>query len=83
MIHFFVGLDTLFTSLMSCISAHLCIIQNAFKTIRPRCLKRLRLSENEMLHDTAELDREMLYEIKKCTQHLQMIIEYEVIILRK
>lgn len=71
-----VGLDTLFTSIMSCIGAHLMILQGGFKTIRGRCFKRLNMVEMEMLHDSDILANEMSKEMKKCIRHLQCLIEY-------
>lgn len=70
------ALDSLFITLMSCICAHLRVLQGAFKTLRPRCLKKLGFSSNEIfLHDPAELQQEMGKEMSKCLRHLQTILE--------
>ncbi|XP_017779792.1 PREDICTED: putative odorant receptor 92a [Nicrophorus vespilloides] len=76
-----VGLDGLFTSLMSCIAAHFCVLQEALRTIRPRCLKRLFLANNEnTIYDSNQLNAEMLEEMKKCILHLQMLIKSSAIL---
>lgn len=64
----------MFTSLVSCISAHLDILSQAIKTIRPRCMERLQMPIKEHLHDTPELEEEMQKEMKKCVKHLDMLL---------
>lgn len=59
---------------MSCVSTHLKILEGAFRTLRPRCLKRLGFHDHLIIiHDPKlleeEMDREMIY----CIKHLQTI----------
>lgn len=70
-----VGLDTLFTGLMSCVGAHLVILQGAFRTIRKRCLKKLNMESAMFLHDPETLNKEMMKEMRKCIRHLQCLIK--------
>lgn len=72
-VNLFEALDSLFISLMSCITAHVKILQGAFRTLRPRCLKRLGYLRADFLHDPPDLSYEMEEEIKVCSKHLQMI----------
>ncbi|CAH0560046.1 unnamed protein product [Brassicogethes aeneus] len=69
------GFDVIFTTMCSCITAHIKILQGAFRTIRPRCLMRLNLSNQNYLHDPEELQKETMEEMKRCIKHLQAIIE--------
>lgn len=71
-----VGLDTLFTSLMSCVTAHFIILQGALKTIRQRCFVKFNIIENDSLYDSELLRDAMSKEMGKCVNHLQFLIEY-------
>nr|XP_022917888.1 putative odorant receptor 92a [Onthophagus taurus] len=70
-----IGLDSLFTCMLSCITAQFWILGGAFETIKPRCLKRLNLDDNNEIHYPDILNREMMMEINKCIKHLQKLIE--------
>nr|AVH87288.1 odorant receptor 47 [Holotrichia parallela] len=70
-----IGLDTLFTSILNCITAHVLILNGAFETIRPRCLTRLKLNNRNLSSiDMKTLHNEMLKEQNKCIRHLQKLI---------
>lgn len=75
MISIFLGFDTIFTALVSNISAQLTILRGAFKTIRSRSLRNLGLAKVDVLRDPPELDKEMQKEMKKCARHLQVVFE--------
>lgn len=70
-----VGMDTLFMNMMNFIVAHLLVIQGAFKTIRVRCVRRIkgRVLRLDGLRDSEELDVEMMKEMKKTIRHLQTV----------
>ncbi|GJQ85223.1 hypothetical protein Trydic_g13063 [Trypoxylus dichotomus] len=71
----FVGLDGLFMNMLNLIGEHMNILQGAFRTIRKRCLKRIKgpaLTENG-LYNSEELEEIMMLEMKKCIRHLQML----------
>ncbi|XP_017777958.1 PREDICTED: odorant receptor 4-like [Nicrophorus vespilloides] len=59
-----VGFDMLFTSLVSFTSAHLQILQGAFRTIKIRCVN----------HRTKNVRKDMEREMIKCVKHLQLIV---------
>lgn len=64
---------------MSCITAHLKILQGAFLTLRARCIKRLKfrqLPSTNVLHDPIELQDEVQKEMIKCIKHLQTVLRY-------
>lgn len=68
-----VGMDTLYMNIMNCMVAHLLIIHGAFRTLRPRCLKRIAGKElsDDGLMDSSELSKEMMKEMKRIIGHLQ------------
>lgn len=70
-----VGMDTLFMNMMNFIVAHLVVVQGAFRTIRVRCLKKIkgRVMRLDGLRDSEELDVEMMKEMKKTVKHLQTV----------
>ncbi|RZC36792.1 odorant receptor 92a [Asbolus verrucosus] len=55
-----VAFDVLFITLMSCVSSHLKLLRGAFKTIRPRCIKRINMvvDDHNILLDPKELQDE-------------------------
>lgn len=71
----FLGIDTIFTSLISNISAQLRILQGAFQTIRQRCLRDKEILDIPILHDSEIINRAMKSEMKKCVLHLQLVFE--------
>lgn len=73
-----VGMDTLFMNMMNFVVGHLLVLQGAFKTIRERCVARLKGAEVRRggLRDSEELDLEMMGEMRKSIRHLQTIFKY-------
>ncbi|KAF5302817.1 hypothetical protein FQA39_LY01997 [Lamprigera yunnana] len=69
------GIDTLFTALVSNIGTQLTILRGAFKTIRPRSLRKLNLTDAPVLHDSPALSKQMTKEMNKCVKHLQLIFD--------
>lgn len=72
----FAGFDTLFIAIISYTTAQLSILQGAFKTIRPRCLRRLNMDDKPVLYDPSNLADEMMKELNRCIKHLQTIFKY-------
>ncbi|XP_044255287.1 putative odorant receptor 92a [Tribolium madens] len=72
-----VALDSLFITIMSCISGHLKILQGAFKTIRARCIMRTKMEKllkEETLHDPPFLEDCVDKEMVHCIKHLQIVL---------
>nr|UTN00960.1 odorant receptor [Semanotus bifasciatus] len=67
------GLDSLFITILSCVSAHLRILESAIKTIRLRCCRRIGIIPKDELYDPLRLQMEMQNELKACLIHLQMV----------
>lgn len=60
---------------MGCIGAHLLVLEGAIRTIQPRCAKKLHFNvETITRYQKVILDKEMQKEMKKCTKHLQTIL---------
>lgn len=70
-----IAVDTLFMGIINYITAHLDIVQSAFKTIRARALVTLgRGSEQErILYDDEEMNEEVKQQMTKATKYLQTI----------
>lgn len=71
----FVGIDSLFMSMMNLIGTHMLVVQGAFRTSRKRCLKKLQGSAltEDGLYNSEELESYMMNEMKRCIKHLQML----------
>lgn len=69
------GMDTLFMNMMNFIVAHLLVIQGSFRTLRERCLRKIKGPEMSIdgLWDSEELSKEMMAEMRKTIRHLQTI----------
>lgn len=77
-----VALDSLFITIMSCISSHLKILQGAFKTVRQRCIKRTNMgfiAKQEILHDPPVLQNCVEQEVIKCIKHLQTVLRFDTV----
>ncbi|GJQ85224.1 hypothetical protein Trydic_g13064 [Trypoxylus dichotomus] len=72
----FIGVDSLFMNLMNFIATHMFILQGAFRTMRKRCVRKIRGNDlaPDGLHNSDELEGFMMEEMKKCIQHLQILL---------
>lgn len=70
-----VCVDALFMNLLNIIGAQMLILQGAFRTLRKRCMKKIigPALASDSIHNSDELEKLMLLEMKKCTKHLQML----------
>ncbi|KRT81127.1 hypothetical protein AMK59_5746 [Oryctes borbonicus] len=71
----FVGLDGLFMNMLNLIGEHMRVLQGAFRSMRARCLKNIKgcaLTEDG-LYNSEELEERMMFEMKKCIRHLQLL----------
>ncbi|XP_072386240.1 odorant receptor 33a-like isoform X2 [Diabrotica undecimpunctata] len=70
-----VGMDTLFMNIMNCVGMNLEIIQGAFLSILPRAEKKTdgQLLTQDGLYNTEELTITLRAEMKKISQHLQVV----------
>lgn len=66
--------DTLFTSILNYTRAHFIILQGAFQTLKGRTIQNFSVDESSSKFDQLMI-LEMNEEMKKCTKHLQIIIE--------
>lgn len=72
----FVGVDSLFMNLMNFIATRMLILQGAFRTMRKRCLKKIIGNDltPDNLHNSDEMEEYMMSDMKKCIQHLQLLL---------
>lgn len=68
-----VSLDTLFMGLMNRITAHLQVLQGAFKNIRTSILNEEHQNDEERIYDSGHLEEATMAQMKKCIQHFQAI----------
>ncbi|XP_017783891.1 PREDICTED: odorant receptor 2a-like [Nicrophorus vespilloides] len=61
-----VGFDTLFTAIIGYTSCQIKILQGAFRTIRPRILRKLELPDLPTLKNSPEVEAEMMKEMNIC-----------------
>ncbi|KAB0799150.1 hypothetical protein PPYR_07030 [Photinus pyralis] len=70
-----VGIDTLFTALVSNIGLQLTILRGAFKTIRSRSVRSVKMANELYPPNPTLVDEAMDREMKKCVRHLQLIFD--------
>ncbi|GJQ85222.1 hypothetical protein Trydic_g13062 [Trypoxylus dichotomus] len=73
----FMGVDGVFMNIINLVGAHGVVVRGAFKTLRKACLKRITGTAltPDGLYNSDQLEREMLFEMKKRIRHLQMLFE--------
>lgn len=69
-----IGFDVIFTTMCSCVTAHIKILQGAFRTIRQRCLLRIKINDENFLNDPPCLQEETIKEMRRVIIHLQAVI---------
>lgn len=73
-IYIVLGLDGLFVSFLSCLSAHFRILQGAFRTVKQRCLKKMQENVDQEHEKVENLNDAINIEMKKCVQRLQILM---------
>lgn len=70
-----VAMDTLYMGLINYATAHLLVLQEAFRDLRSSALSELSREneQNELLHDDELLEMTMMKHMKKCIIHFQTI----------
>lgn len=71
------GFDSLYVGIISKISCQIKILNEAFKTVRPRCLRRLGLpitSSGDVLREVDWVNRELNKELTRNTRSLQIVL---------
>lgn len=72
-----VAMDTLYMGLINYLTAHLLVLQEAFRNIRTSAVHEIgRISQLNPLHDDKVLDSAMMRQMKKCTIHFQTVQRY-------
>ncbi|GJQ85221.1 hypothetical protein Trydic_g13061 [Trypoxylus dichotomus] len=74
----FMGVDSIFMNVINLIGAHMVMLTGAFRVLRKTCLKRITgpALTPDGLYNSDSLEREMMFEMRKCIRHLQMLFLY-------